>query len=143
MNKEQSSSTTDNRPGGSDSQPSNVPPTTKQRQSNPYKSSVLQKDIFKGDTTDMNGHVFQTHSEQRKKNQFNDTLDALKTYVSQKYIKHIDYLMPLFVDLSSPSILMPTPSAPKVKKEVELKDGTTLEIPQMDFVEEGFVVFSQ
>ena len=65
----------------------------------------------------------------KKKNQFYGTLDALKTYVSQKYIKHIDYLMPLFVDLSSPSIPMPTPPALKVKEEVELKDGTTLEIP--------------
>ena len=88
-----------------------------------------------GDTKDMNGHVFQIHSEQRKKNQFNDTMDALKTYASQKYVKHIDYLTPLFVDLSVPEIRRPVPVA-KNMVEVTMPDGTKKEIADMDTVEE-------
>ena len=84
---------------------------TKQKQNPFHKSSITQRAAFVGDTKDMNGHVFQIHSEQRKKNQFNDTMDVLKTYTSQKYVKHIDYLTPLFVDLLVPEIPRPVPVA--------------------------------
>ena len=64
-----------------------------------YKQRV-NRTICKGDMTELNGRVFKIHSEQRKKGQFDDTLDTLKIYVSSKYVKYIQYLTPIFVDLS-------------------------------------------
>ena len=123
MSSELPSSTPDNSTGGSH-KPTTTP--TKQKPSNNYKTSIIQKEAFHGDTRNLNGHVFQIHSEQRKRNQFNDTMDALKLFASQKYVKHINYLMPLFV---APSIPRPVQPASKAKNEVTLQDGTKMEIP--------------
>ena len=129
MSSELSSSIPDNSTGESHKPTSTTPTPTKQKSSNNYKTSIIQKEIFHGDTRDLNGHVFQIHSEQIKRNQFNDTMDALKTFASQKYVKHIDYIMPLFVDFSAPSIPRPVQPASKAKNEVTLQDGTKMEIP--------------
>ena len=51
-------------------------------------------------------------------------MGALKTYVSTKYVSHIDYLMPMFTDLSQPVLTKPT----LVKKWIEgtLKDDSKI-----------------
>ena len=79
----------------------------------------------------MNGHVFQMLAEQKKKNQSNKTLDELKTFASQKYVKHINYLTPLFTDLVQPYILEPVLKATE-KIKVTLADGTKKEIDNTD-----------
>ena len=63
--------------------------------------------LFKGETKEMNGNVFQTHSEQRKRGQFQDTMDALKVYSSTIYKKDIRYLNPLFNRLEQPDVPEP------------------------------------
>jgi len=45
--------------------------------------------FFKDKTKDMNRHVFQTHSEKGKREQFQDMLDTLKVYLSTIYKKDI------------------------------------------------------
>ena len=55
----------------------------------------------------MSGHVFQCHSEQRVSGEFDDTMGALKTFASTKYVLYIDYLNPFFVDLSEPTLIKP------------------------------------
>ena len=39
---------------------------------------------FRGNTDDMNGHVFQTHDEASNKQQFFKTLEALQEYINKK-----------------------------------------------------------
>ena len=79
----------------------------------------------------MQGNVFQTNSEQKVKTQFEDTMEALKTYASQKYIKHIELLTPLFTYLTNPKVDKPTPKLDK-KIQVTLVDGTKKEIYDLD-----------
>ena len=52
---------------------------------------------YRGETPGMGGHVFQCHSEQKKRGQFENTLGASKTCASKKYVSHIDYLTPIFL----------------------------------------------
>ena len=40
---------------------------------------------FKGETTDMNGHVFQTIEESKDPSQYMKTLDALERYSNKTY----------------------------------------------------------
>ena len=54
---------------------------------------------FKGETPGMNGNVFEIHSEQRKKGQFQESMDALKVYASTTYKKDIQFLTPMFTNL--------------------------------------------
>ena len=75
---------------------------------------------FKGETPAMNGHVFQVHAEQKKRGQFQDTLDALKVYASTAYRKDINHLTRLFSELKTPEV--PRPEEP-VKIEQKDSDG--------------------
>ena len=83
----------------------------------PYK-----KESFKGETAGMSGHVFQCHSEQRVKGEFDETMGALKTFASTKYVSYIDYLTPIFVDISEPTLVKPKLS--NTEETVTLKDGS-------------------
>ena len=62
---------------------------------------------FKGETMEMSGNVFQCHSEQRERGQFEETIGALTTFSSTKYVSNIDYLTPIFVNLSQPVLTKP------------------------------------
>jgi len=62
---------------------------------------------FKGEITWMGGHVFQCHSEQRERGEFDETMGALKTFASTKYVEWIDYLTPIFVDMLEPTLTNP------------------------------------
>ena len=75
------------------------------------------------DTPEMLGHVFQVHSEQRNRGQFQDTLDQLKIYVSTNYKKEIKHMRKLFTDLQTPQINKPKP--PKVTRKRTTRVGVT------------------
>lgn len=75
---------------------------------------------FVGDTKGMNGHVFQVHAEQKKRGQFQDTLDMLKIYASTAFKKDITSLNILFSELKEPRI--PEPEEPKAVV-IKTEDG--------------------
>ena len=82
-----------------------------------------QKTTFVGDTPEMLGHVFQVHSEQRKRGQFQDTLDQLKIYTSTNYKKEIKHMRRLFTEIQTPQMSKPKP--PRVAKRKTVKMGVT------------------
>ena len=83
----------------------------------PYK-----KESFKGETIRMSGHVFQCHSEHRVKGEFDETTVAIEAFVSTKYVSYIDYLTPIFVDISEPTLVKPKLS--NTEQTVTLMDGS-------------------
>jgi len=72
----------------------------------------------------MMGAVFQCHSEQQKRGQFDEAMGALKTFASTKYVSHIDYLTPIFTDLTQPTLIKPFLSS--TKTQVTLKDDSKI-----------------
>ena len=74
----------------------------------------------------MNSNVFQLATERKKKDQFNDTLEALKIYVSTKFSEDIAHLDPLFQKLRKPIIKGPIVekcgSDEKIKRRVSFSD---------------------
>ena len=58
----------------------------------------------------MNGHVFQTHTAQNKRGQFQDTLNMLKVYASNDFKEDTSYLTPMFTQLKVPEA--PKPADP-------------------------------
>ena len=73
------------------------------------RSEDNRKIKFGGDTPDMLGHVFQVHSEQRTRGQFQDTMDQLKIYASTNYKKEIKHMRKLFTDIDTPQVSKPRP----------------------------------
>ena len=67
------------------------------------------KNTFNGKTREMNGNVFQLQVEQKRKGQYQETLDQLQVYAANMYRKDIKVLKVLFTDLEKPTILMPIP----------------------------------
>ena len=75
---------------------------------------------------EMNGNVFQLATERKKKDQFDDTTEALKICASMKFADDIAYLDPLFCKLKRPTITKPNkPATISIKNE----DGATTIIP--------------
>ena len=70
---------------------------------NNNKHTVAGNTNFTGDSTEMNGRMFQLHGEQRKRGQFQDTLDMVRVHASKCMKKDINKLNPLFVNLLQPS----------------------------------------
>ena len=131
MDKEEYSRTQGNKNGGIFNQASSQPINNKQRQKYDPRFYLKSFEAFVGGTKDMLGNVFQTHSEQKTETQFEDTMEALKTYDSQKYVKHIELLTPLSTDLKTPQVDKPTLKQDK-KITVTMGDGTKKEIYAMD-----------
>ena len=52
----------------------------------------------------MNGHVFQTYTEQSKQGEFQTTLEELQVYCSTTYKQEADLLEPLFNKLEDPNL---------------------------------------
>ena len=71
----------------------------------------------------MGGHVFQCHSEQRERDYLEETLGALKTFTSTKYVTYIDYLILIFLNISQP--VLTKPKLAGKKETMILKDGDT------------------
>ena len=67
-------------------------------------SKHSQRQAFAGNTKDMKSQVFQIYTEQRKKGQFQDTMDQLLTYAATNYTKEIKHLKTIFTDLEEPTI---------------------------------------
>ena len=81
---------------------------------------------FKGETPGMNGHVFQTHVKQKKRGQFQDTLDALKVYASTTYHKDINHLTILFSELKTPEVAQPLELVKIKRKDTDGKISTVI-----------------
>ena len=77
------------------------------------RSEDNRKSKFVGETPEMLGHVFQVHSEQRTRGQFQDTMDQLKIYASTNYKKEIKHMRKLFTDIETPQVSRPI-KTPKV-----------------------------
>ena len=81
------------------------------------------KTTFTGKTTEMNGQVFQLQAEQRKKGQFQETLDQLWIYSSSIYKKDIKHLKILFTQLEQPQLPKPELSSqPSTSDEAIFKE---------------------
>ena len=91
-------------------------PSTNPRNSRP-NISRNSAPTFKGATPELNGNVFQTKAEQRKKNQYQSTIDALKIYSSVTHKKEAKLLTPLWRDLKQPKV--PLPKEPKEESKEE------------------------
>ena len=63
--------------------------------------------VFKGDTPDMNGHVFQCGAEAPNEKQFSNTLDALGAYIMKK-MKYPKDMTTLWKKIETPVITKPT-----------------------------------
>lgn len=72
----------------------------------PAGSGGNVRSVFKGDTPEMNGNVFQCFHESNKPNQFKKTLEALSSYIS-KTLKSAGDLKGLIKDLVQPTITAP------------------------------------
>ena len=72
---------------------------------------------FTGKTKEMNGHVFQLRVEQRKKGQFQETLEQLQVHASSAYKSEIKHLKILFTQLETPKIVKPEPTKDGVKQD--------------------------
>ena len=64
--------------GSGNSDSNNTNQTGARRARNRNRDTIItETKSFKGETTKINGHVFQTHAERRDKSQFEDTMEAL------------------------------------------------------------------
>ena len=63
--------------------------------------------IFKGETSKMNGHVFQLHAKMKNKSQFSNTINALRMYASSVYTNNIESMNIMFTEVEEPSVLEP------------------------------------
>jgi hypothetical protein len=71
------------------------------------RSTTVNRSAFKGNTSDMNGHVFECYEERGDRTQFPKTLEALGEYAA-KNLKHPEDLKPLFEEaMVTPSIAEP------------------------------------
>ena len=66
----------------------------------------------------MNSHVFQLQVEQKRKGQFQETLDQLQIYASNTHRKDIKALKILFTELEQPILVPPSP----VKNSTPVQD---------------------
>ena len=79
--------------------------------------------VFKGETPQMNGNVFQTHSKQSSKTQFNYTLDALRIYASTAHKTDIEALNMLFTQLQTPCLHRPIEPKKELMNQRTRKDS--------------------
>ena len=75
----------------------------------------------------MNGHVFQLPFKRKIRDQFKETMEALRFYASAEYKTDLNYLKPVFKNLSTPVLKMPV--KPKATTRTEADGSTTLVDP--------------
>ena len=85
--------------------------------------------VFKGKVVEMNGHVFELPSERKKKNQFKETIEALRVFAASHYKKDVKYLEILFKDLKE--LTIPLPVKPQPIEQTQ-DDGTSKMIQPED-----------
>ena len=86
--------------------------------SNRTPNTSLSK--FKGDTSDMNGHVFQCHSETSDAKQFSVSLEKLQHYVF-KHFKNPTDIGGIFKELKIPEVPRPTKPDPPSTRKTQLR----------------------
>ena len=69
----------------------------------------MRSNTFKGDTVDMNSHVFQYRSETTDPKQYSVTLEKLTHYVNMTFMSATD-LDPIFKRVATPTITKPVKS---------------------------------
>ena len=79
---------------------------------------------FKGEITEMNGPVFETHREKIKRGRFQDTLNIIKKYSSTNFKQDIIYLTPSFLHLKE--LEVPKPPDPVETKVKDDKGNDTV-----------------
>jgi hypothetical protein len=80
----------------------------------------MSKGIFKGNTADMNGHVFECYDERGDRTQFSKTLEALGEYAF-KNLKYPENLKSIFIDpMTAPKIDMPEELPATATKRTEV-----------------------
>ena len=67
------------------------------------------RNTFTGKTKEMNSHVFQLQVEQKRKGQYQETLDQLQVYASAVHMRDTKALKILFTKLEQPVITAPIP----------------------------------
>ena len=80
---------------------------TRRRPFNPNRRPASTNNTFKGETSKLNGNVFQVHSERTNMSQFMKTLEALRVYSSSAYKRDIESLTELFTNLQTPIVSKP------------------------------------
>ena len=73
--------------------------TARRRPFNANRRPGHTSSSFKGETSKLNGNVFQVHSERANMSQFAETLEALRIYASYAYKSDIESLTVLFTSL--------------------------------------------
>ena len=86
--------------GNNSDNPRRRPPNTDRRTANTTNT-------FKGETSKLNGNVFQVHSEQKDESQFIETIEVLRVYASSSYKSDIEALTTLFTKLETPEVKEP------------------------------------
>ena len=90
------------------------------------KHTVAGNTDFTGDSTEKNEYEFQVHGEQRKRGQFQDTLNSLRVYASKCVKKDIDTLNPLYTDLIKPVIKIPVEPEGRTVEDTTIVDNKTV-----------------
>jgi hypothetical protein len=85
---------------------------------NIHKNKITNS--FKGGIDDMNGHVFQVHSEAAKSTQYNRTCEELLTYVAIKFTNGNDNIQYLISNLADPEFIEP-PEPPSSASKGKMK----------------------
>ena len=81
--------------------------TTRRRPFNANRRTANTNNVFKGETSKLNGNVFQVHSERTSMSQFMETMEALRVYSSSAYKNDIESLTELFTNLKTPTVNQP------------------------------------
>ena len=77
----------------------------------------------------MHSNVFQTYSEQQKKEQFLLTMEALKVYAATRFKDDMEHLKILFEEIKTPSIPLPERQEPRlITRRTDHSDGTFEEV---------------
>ena len=90
-------------------------------------STNSSNQAFKGKVSEICGNVFQLPSERKRRDQFKESVEALRIYASTQFQKNITYLEPLFRDLKTPTI--PLPIKPESKEQTDDAGNITIVPP--------------
>ena len=85
---------------------------------------------FKGETPGMNGKVFRLQSEQSKKGEFKDAMEALERYAGRTYPLDTTKLQALFKSLESPEYDEPMVPIAKPSKCTRRRSNPTIQVEQ-------------
>ena len=99
------------------------------RKSRPGNSLFYSNSAFKGKVLEMNGNVFQLPTERHKKDQYKETLEALRVYCASHFQRDVNYLDTMFKELKTATVPVPIKPQPV---EQTLDDGSTIVIPADD-----------